>query len=587
MASENPRLARGPFDPPADALAALERDRAYRWDLPDGPSSDLYSIEQVAAAGQGSLAPSFPTVAPQEWKIAAKNAQRTPAEYTAALRGVNRSMPSVLAMLGAHPGFVIGGSAAIYPLGPSRVVPRDIDLFMIDAQTAAQPAAHSDAQPDVQPAAQPAAQPDVQPAAQPAAQSNAPLWKRLGAAVDFLTECLHRTGANLVRSVLTPGLLTLHVDYLRPDGGPSQRVKVQFVLRAYRGISALLHAVDGIAPVAFDGRTAYTTSLGAFGLMHRLIVVDPGLRSVSYETRLHRYFERGFALQFPHMSEQSFKAAVAAGGISLGVAGEPGITFRFAPGACSILAYALELTGPGFESDYDPELSALAYSNRGTTIKSLHQGLLTFASECDNGPTRCLRALGDEKLATADLVRVLALEMPPVASAMAGAACERAGVDIAEWAAGAPEPRVKDLALRERLVEVLVREAGLITGDLGDLRLMLARELFKCDRDALTEIALDAVEYLTSGDAARMRTARGRIKTRLIMSGERLLDRHQSVAEHPIDWWITSSPGRQWTASYDPRAVAPAAWYGQHYAPAPAAAALTERLAALEDALRR
>ena len=52
-------------------------------------------------------------------------------------------------------------------------------------------------------------------------------------------------------------------------------------------------------------------------------------------------------------------------------------------------------------------------------------------------------------------------------------------------------------------------------------------------------------------------------------AGEKLLARRELVAEQPIDWWISASPGRQWTASHDPRAVTPAAWYGRHYEPAP------------------
>ena len=41
------------------------------------------------------------------------------------------------------------------------------------------------------------------------------------------------------------------------------------------------------------------------------------------------------------------------------------------------------------------------------------------------------------------------------------------------------------------------------------------------------------------------------------------LARYDKAADEPIAWWITQDPGRQFTASLDPRVEDPAAWYGK------------------------
>jgi len=586
MAIRNPRTEE--FVPVADPLAVLERDCAHRQDLPDGAGSDLYTIDQALALAI-SRAPSYPTVAPGNWDVMAKRSQMMSYNYEQILNDVNRAMPSVHVMLNSCPGFVLGGSAAIYPLASRSARPRDIDIYMIDA-----PADEPADEPIGAPADTPA---DAPPEAAAQAPTDAHLWRRLHRAVSRFTADVRRDGAEMVRSVLTPGLLTLHIDYARPgrprDGVhimPAHRVKVQFVLRAYRGISALLHAVDGIAPVAYDGRTAYTTTLGAYELARRLIVVDPSLRSVSYETRLLRYFNRGFALQFPHMNKQRFGEGVAAGQISLGVSERDALQLKFVRqtgGDASALLAVAELRPDDGPSDYDPELSIVSYSNGGQTAGEMHTRLLNNWRLISTGAT-CLRALADRDAPAGEVLRRIVAAVPPVASQRADGAdgtTGRVGMAIDAWADGAPPPTLKDLFSRERCANMIEWATDQFANGLNAARLENARDLFMCGREALAKIALDIVEHLTEGPARRQ-AARERVVALLNAQSEQLLARYDALAAIPIDWWITVDPGRQWTAAHDPRAVSPADWYGPFYEAAPAAAPAAEQLAALEFAMR-
>ncbi|KAL0222515.1 hypothetical protein RCL1_002369 [Eukaryota sp. TZLM3-RCL] len=78
--------------------------------------------------------------------------------------------------------------------------------------------------------------------------------------------------------------------------------KIQVILRLYNSISEIIHGFDiGSSAVAFNGNEVYLTSLSKLSYMYKINVVDTTRRSTTYERRLRKYFDRGFAIVFPNL----------------------------------------------------------------------------------------------------------------------------------------------------------------------------------------------------------------------------------------------------------------------------------------------
>jgi hypothetical protein len=80
-------------------------------------------------------------------------------------------------------------------------------------------------------------------------------------------------------------------------------MKYQVIFRLYSSISEVLHGFDlGSSAIGFDGRKLYFTSLSKFSYEFRANIFDNTRRSTSYEHRLQKYFNRGFAIILPHLN---------------------------------------------------------------------------------------------------------------------------------------------------------------------------------------------------------------------------------------------------------------------------------------------
>jgi hypothetical protein len=74
----------------------------------------------------------------------------------------------------------------------------------------------------------------------------------------------------------------------------------QIIFRLYKTISEILHGFDfGACAVGFDGTQIWTTTLGKFAYEYGCNIVDPSRRSTTYESRLNKYMKRGFDLVLP------------------------------------------------------------------------------------------------------------------------------------------------------------------------------------------------------------------------------------------------------------------------------------------------
>ena len=74
----------------------------------------------------------------------------------------------------------------------------------------------------------------------------------------------------------------------------------QIIFRLYSSSSEILHGFDlGSSAVGFDGNNVLFTSLSKLCYTYNCNIIDTTRRSTSYESRLIKYFKRGFALILP------------------------------------------------------------------------------------------------------------------------------------------------------------------------------------------------------------------------------------------------------------------------------------------------
>ena len=79
--------------------------------------------------------------------------------------------------------------------------------------------------------------------------------------------------------------------------------KVQIILRLYNTKSEIIHGFDlGSSAVGFDGTNVIFTSLGKFCYENMVNIFDGTRRSTTYEYRLIKYFDYGFAIVLPNFN---------------------------------------------------------------------------------------------------------------------------------------------------------------------------------------------------------------------------------------------------------------------------------------------
>lgn len=78
---------------------------------------------------------------------------------------------------------------------------------------------------------------------------------------------------------------------------------LQIILRVYTSVSQVLHGFDiGASCVAYTGEKFYFTGLGRFAFEYGHNIIDMSMRSTSYESRLVKYWRRGFGFIMPGFS---------------------------------------------------------------------------------------------------------------------------------------------------------------------------------------------------------------------------------------------------------------------------------------------
>ena len=145
------------------------------------------------------------------------------------------------------------------------------------------------------------------------------LWAKVGEIADklkkictvaddgYLEDEEDLTKVDILVHSMSPGLVTFTALYAGKGYEPLKSIKIQVILRSYSSISAILHAFDvPSCCVAYDGRTTFLTTLGAYAQAFRVNIVHPAYRSTTYEARLLKYFDKGYALVLPNLRIDAF-----------------------------------------------------------------------------------------------------------------------------------------------------------------------------------------------------------------------------------------------------------------------------------------
>jgi len=80
-------------------------------------------------------------------------------------------------------------------------------------------------------------------------------------------------------------------------------VLIQVILRTYKTVGEVIHGFDlGSSAIAWDGERVFLTGLGKLAAECGANVLNLAARRSSYESRLSRYFERGFDVVLPNLN---------------------------------------------------------------------------------------------------------------------------------------------------------------------------------------------------------------------------------------------------------------------------------------------
>ena len=402
------------------------------------------------------------TFAPDDWRTAVVIKQ---AEYT---RLFSSRFPEVHSVLVSVPGVCVAGGAAAWPFLRHDSSTGDVDIFV---------------------------------------------YANDGLSLMYKAEDVARAlraafaGAS-ISEALTPGLVTF---LIWRDGCFS---KIQLILRDFCDMEQLLHGFDiGACCVGFDGNTTFMTELAMVSLMHRVNIVFPMYRSISFEARLIKYFHRGLALAFPHLREGALVAGTPL------VMPRMTLTPRFVRGRFAVGAVATTSKAePVSDYEYDGSLS------RWLRVSSCHR--------VRYGATRKNIAF--------------------VASGKSDFVVFGPALMYAAYAASPPTlGDILPLYAVEKHIDGAIRR---VVTHKGLLDVACLRKLF-CMTDAqISAFAVAVARAVGPVDAnhalAPFRSA--------------LLEKYRAATERAIEWCIVVDPQRQYTVSRNPTPESDLAWYGEH-----------------------
>jgi hypothetical protein len=431
-----------------------------------------------------------PTFVPAGWNAACMT---TVEAYRTAIAA---EYPELLSILPEKNVVVCGGAASWAMTGNKSRLPGDIDLFMYGL-------------------------PDDESEA-----SRKMRWNCVGRIVRKI-----RSQFESYKESLTVGILTIigyrKINYTYEAKQPKY-VKFQIILRAYKSVSSILHGFDvPAASIAFDGHVIVMTTIAAFAHMFRVNIIVPEYRSTTYESRLIKYFERGFALCMPNLDIARLSKSVTSI-LPYCKLTPTRVRGNFAAGKVELIA-----TQP--TSDYEPIKPNIDPSWRVRGMDKYGKNYINL------------------KMITADKPLVILTYHDEHHR------WRRYDSHVINYGSFWNEPTKETIIPRPTLKHAIDRIAKGIVDRIGRVNVVALKQVFKMSDDHIIQL-VSAVSAATAENPG----ARIDVTPSLAQHIDHLLSKYDDRPS-AIQWWILNDPTRQYTSSINPRVSNPADWYGTWY----------------------
>lgn len=382
--------------------------------------------------------------------------------------------------------------------------------------------------------------------------------------------------------------------------------KYQVILRAYPSTTALLHAFDVPAACAAwcGGGRFYVTELAALALGAGVNLVWPAYSSTTYARRLAKYWARGYALGLPHLDRAALPAAgrgeLCLSELRLDVLCHSG---NCVLGECELRSEA----GHAPASDYFDDSTSLQrlankwlarQQTRGRRFgKDVHRFMsLALENWYNHGVDyHNLRALVNGRnnwlVAASDVMApnpgrwnqmtvggmkwvkrhgALPEQLPYDKYAQDGRGPALVDFLKLEQVEGHQRAVERGLQSAFRSAKINLNSLRVFSLTAEEVKQFAAAAAEAHVKAALSRRALEESSALKDATSAApcLPPAGPSLQEQFAARFKgRLLDTYLRAMAEPIQWWVVEDPGRQYTASRDPRAETPASWYGAAFAP--------------------
>jgi hypothetical protein len=474
---------------PESPMTVLAEDNTFRcgkgngdglWPIASLPNRPSYPFE-------------VPTFAPPGWQSGNRRGAISQEDYNHSILAYHPEVASILPIAGV----VIAGGAAAQPFNGTA---GDIDFFLVG----------------------------VEPGE---------VWKKVSEIENAVREkflgSLLGSQMSFMKKV-AQGVITIfaRTNPSRANGWTTRTVsKIQIILRLFTSVSGLLHGFDiGSCAVAFDGAVAYTTLIGAYCLSHRVNIVCPSRRSTSYESRLKKYFDRGYALVLPHLD--------------IG---------RLVPGET--------LSLPFLRVRVDSVHGSLAF---GDVMMLEEAPRVSDYEETEDDGLR----LSWDKWGThlANSWRVARGNQSFVIRSATRPGSRSLESNETPLFAGA-EPTFQDILPRPAFVEIVYRLARSVNHN-NRVKLSTLHRFFGLSQEQVIKFVIAIAEASDSLQGPCRDPIVIDMLPALRPFCEAIFNRYDEVAAKNggrLEWVIAEDPSRQYTATLNPRIVDPQVWYGDAY----------------------
>ncbi len=486
----------GKLDLSDDPMAAVAINDEHRYaTVPDGKSSDLWTVNQWHSAGPRVYKFNVPTFAPSRWGVSHT------IDQTMYKSNFFQEFPEISRILPMANVAVCGGAAA-YPLGEQSKKPGDVDFFLYGL---------------------------------PAGDDESSRRIRWGC-VTALVNRIRDQFASCIE-MISSGVITIKGMRKYERGARDQPlpVKCQIILRAYPTVSSILHGFDvPSCCVAYDGHVAVMTTMAAFAHMFRANIVVPTYRSTTYESRLIKYFERGFALVMPHLNVKMLAVGSSMELPNL-IITPTLIKGRFITGS-------LALTEKQPPSDYTPIgcISRRRYYPGGWREHAIARNGERYIN---------LKMLASDR----PFVKLASLEDNHYRNRRRDSD-DDAGIPFETFVT---EPKKSDVFPKAELEKILKRSVKAAVSKTGMVNAANLKNIFSLQTEQILKLA-QAVSEIHD------RESRIDVSRSLEPFCNALLARWDARPEE-INWWILADPSRQHTSSLNPRCEDPRSWYGSAF----------------------